>query len=357
MSGLPLLIVALRQPGLMAGLALDDWDLLLRQAGSARLVSRLRSLLAEQGLLDTVPPAPRSHLEWADTLALRHRLAVHWEVHQIGRALAGVGLQPVLLKGAAYALARLPPADGRMFSDIDILVPKDRLDEVEAALMMHGWVSTHTDAYDQRYYRQWMHELPPMQNVKRDTLIDVHHAILPETARARPDPARLRAAAVPIDGEPGFLALAPADMVLHSATHLFYGEFEHGLRDLVDIERLLRHFGTDPAFWDALVARSRELELARPLFYALRWARRLLAANVPERVLVNSRMDAPNLIVLGLMDWVIGRAMLPAHPSLDQPGTAPARLMLYIRANWLRMPPLLLARHLFHKAFISPKAA
>lgn len=29
--------------------------------------------------------------------------------------------------------------------------------------------------------------------------------------------------------------------------------------------------------------------------------------------------------------------------------------MLYVRGNWLRMPPLLLARHLFHKAFLSPR--
>jgi hypothetical protein len=28
-----------------------------------------------------------------------------------------------------------------------------------------------------------------------------------------------------------------------------------------------------------------------------------------------------------------------------------------VRGNWLRMPPLMLARHLFHKAFISPKPA
>jgi hypothetical protein len=28
--------------------------------------------------------------------------------------------------------------------------------------------------------------------------------------------------------------------------------------------------------------------------------------------------------------------------------------MLYVRGNWLRMPPLLLSRHLFHKAFLSP---
>ena len=352
---LPLVVEALRQPGMMAGLTLADWDLLLRQAGSARLVNRLRAMLAEGGMLDTVPPQVRTHLDWSHTLAARHRRAVHWEVEQIRRALDGLGLQPILLKGAAYAAAGLPPAEGRMFSDIDIMVPKDRLGEVEAALMMHGWVGTHTDAYDQRYYREWMHELPPMQNVKRDTLVDVHHAILPETARATPAPAKLSAAAVAIPGQHGLRTLAPADMVLHSATHLFYGEFEHGLRDLVDIDRLLRHFGTDRAFWDGLAARARELELGRPLFYALRSAQRLLGTKMPAQVLEDSRRDAPNAALLALMDWLFGYAMLPAHRSIDRFATAPARLLLYIRANWLRMPPLLLARHLFHKAFISPK--
>jgi hypothetical protein len=29
--------------------------------------------------------------------------------------------------------------------------------------------------------------------------------------------------------------------------------------------------------------------------------------------------------------------------------------MLYVRGNWLRMPPLLLTRHLLHKALLSPR--
>jgi hypothetical protein len=33
--------------------------------------------------------------------------------------------------------------------------------------MLAGWAATHHDAYDQRYYRQWMHELPPMQPYAR----------------------------------------------------------------------------------------------------------------------------------------------------------------------------------------------
>src|SRR5690606_30867577 len=149
--------------------------------------------------------------------------------------------------------------------------------EVEAALMLHGWTSTHHDAYDQRYYRTWMHELPPMQHIHRMTVIDVHHAILPETATCRPDPAKLMAAARPIEASNGLMTLAPVDMVLHSACHLFHeSETDHGLRDLVDIDALLRHFGTMPDFWRHLPERARELELQRPLRYALRYARRIL---------------------------------------------------------------------------------
>jgi hypothetical protein len=55
------------------------------------------------------------------------------------------------------------------------------------------------------------------------------------------------------------------------------------------------------------------------------------------------------------MDRLFGRALLPAHASCDDTWTPSARFLLYIRANWLRMPPLLLARHLLHKAFLSPK--
>jgi len=353
----PLLLRAWRDPAGLAHFSLAQWNLLLRQAESANLLASLGAMLEDEGLMDQVPAAARQHFDWWKVVAARHRQAVHYEVLMITRALASSDVPVILLKGAGYAIADLPAARGRLFSDIDILVPKAKLGQVEAALMLAGWAGTNNDPYDQRYYRTWMHELPPMQHLGRGTLIDVHHTILPETAAVCPDPAKLRASAQPAGGNENLSTLASADMLLHSATHLFYGEFEHGLRDLVDIERLLRHFGADPVFWDGLVARARELELERPLFYALRWACRLLGATVPDQVMENSRLDAPNPLMLAVMDWLFGRAILPAHPSIDQPGTASARLMLYIRANWLRMPPLLLARHLFHKAFISPKAA
>lgn len=353
---LPLLLRVMRAPGVVHELDAAGWDMLLRQAAAANLDAALLVLLEDAGLLDAVPAAPRTHLEWTRTAAVSHARATRYEVREIGRALAGLGLPLILLKGAAYAMAGLEAGRGRLFSDIDILVPKTRLSEVEAALMMHGWVTTHHDAYDQRYYRQWMHELPPMQHARRGNSIDVHHAILPETAPVRPDPDSLRARARPIDGMPGLAVLAPDDMVLHSAVHLFFdGEFDKGVRDLFDLHRLLGQFGAQPGFWEGLPARARALELGRPLFYALRYCRLLFGTAVPQAVIDAVAQDGPNPALRWLMDGLFERALRPLHPSCETRASAVARFLLYVRGNWLRMPPLLLSRHLLHKAFITPR--
>lgn len=352
----PPLLMVLRAPASMAALDLAQWDLLLRQAERSDLGAVLLCLAEEHGLLAALPAQVIERLEWTRLPARRHRQAVAWEVAQIVRTLAPLRLPVVLLKGAAYALAELPAARGRMFSDIDILVPYERLGEVESALMLNGWVTKLSDAYDQRYYREWMHELPPMQHARRQTVIDVHHAILPRTAAAKPDSRKLRAAARALPGHDGVHVLAPVDMVLHSAVHLFYeGEFQHGLRGLLDIDRLLRDGGGEPGFWETLPVRARELELERPLFYALRYAARLLHTPVPAQALAAAEAGRPNRVLLALMDQLFGRALLPDHPSCADWFSPAARFLLYIRGNWLRMPPLLLSRHLFHKAFVSPR--
>jgi len=356
---LPVLLRLLRDPGLVPKLSLPEWDLALRQATSVNLTPSLLALIEARGLLEQVPAQPRAQFEWVRALATRHRQAVRFEVDCIRAALAPVAAPLLLLKGAAYAMAGLRAGEGRLFGDIDILVPKARLVEIESALMLHGWITTKLDAYDQRYYREWMHELPPMQHMRRRSSIDVHHAILPETAPVRPDPDKLRAGARPVSGSGGLLAtLSPCDMVLHSAVHLFFdGEFDKGLRDLLDLHRLLEEFGAEPGFWDALPARARELELSRPLFYALRYSRRLLGTTIPQAVLDAVAAAAPHPLVRALMDALFERALLPMHASCDDALTGPARFVLYVRGNWLRMPPLMLARHLFHKAFISKKDA
>jgi hypothetical protein len=125
---------------------------------------------------------------------------------------------------------------------------------------------------------------------------------------------------------------------------------DDALRELVDIDLLLRQFSTqEPHFWEGFWSRAEQLDLARPVFYGLRYASRLLGTPVPESVLMASRAGAPPAPVIWLMDRLVPAALFPQHPERHRSGTALARLALYIRSHWVRMPPLMLVSHLTYK--------
>lgn len=342
--------LGLSSPERLTSLKLGEWDLLVRQARRLDILGTLAVSLETRSLLHQVPPAPRAHLTAARHAARHHERVVRWEAYCIERALAGVDTDVVLLKGAAYVMAGLPLADGRVQSDVDILVERSKLREVEAALLAHGWESVKTDEYDQRYYRDWSHELPPLFHPDRGTYIDVHHNILPETNRLRPSSAALLRAAQAIP-DSRFKRLCDADMLLHVAAHMFQDGFlDRGLRELSDIDGLLRTFGARAEFWDELVQRAPEMDLQRPLFYALRYASLHLGSSVPQRVLGASQSWRPPSPLLVAMDAVVSKALLPRPLTHSSVRASSSRWLLYMRSHWLRMPPAMLARHLTHQA-------
>lgn len=342
-----LVIQVLRQPWQLPDFTPGQWDLLVRQARSAGLLARLGWLFGVHGLGSRVPLQVAAHLESALQLALAQRVEIEREVWHVRRALEPLGVSIILLKGAAYVMTGLPAAEGRLFSDTDILLPRHLLPEAEAALMQGGWATTHLAAYDQHYYRQWMHELPPLVHVRRQTALDVHHAIAPVTARIRPDSARLLSAAVCIVGSAGLATLASRDMVLHSMLHLLVNDdLSHGLRDLSDIDLLLRHFGRDPAFWEGLVPRSEELGLERVAFYGLSLAQRVLGTPVPEAVKKAAGRHAPPRMVAWMMNGLWEQVLHSPHHSTSSARMRLTLFVLYLRAHWMRMPTAMLARHL-----------
>ena len=346
-----LLAAVLREPQRIAKLSPSEWDLLLPQARRAGMLARLAWVAEESG--QTVSGRPGEYLESARVVSQRQAQAVHFEVERIHAALEETGIQVVLLKGAAYEMAELPCAVGRTFSDIDLLVPLEHLEATEKILRFHGWAGGHHTPYDQRYYRKWMHEIPPLRHLRRLTVIDLHHAILPLSARIKSTPGPLFGNARALPGFRNLFVLAPADMLLHSATHLFTeGEYNHGLRDLADLDSLLRRFSTTPGFWEDLERRAGELNLGRPLYYALRYCQAVLQTPIPSRVAERHRPAWP-----ALMDALFGRALAPEHVSCSDGLSGHARWLLYVRGHWLRMPLHLLLPHLFHKAFLAEREA
>lgn len=352
-SGDALLIRALRCPGAMAGFSDAEWDWVIRLARASDLLARLGFLARQAGVLAQVPTSPRRYLVSASLVAERQQSELAYEVQEVDLALRSLNIPVVLLKGAAYVAAGLHAARGRVVSDVDILVPRAALPEAEAALMLGGWASVARSEYDQRYYRTWMHELPPMQHIQRGTVLDVHHAIMPLSARIHPSSALLLEGARPLRAGSCLHVLAPVDMVLHSATHLMHeGNFEQGLRGLVDLDALLQEHGDAADFWHSLVPRAKALELTRPLFYALRYVRRVLGTEVPEAV--QAELDQapgarPAWWRLVWMDAMFSRVLCAAHPLVTDRWTPVARAFLYLRGHWLRMPPGLLTLHLLRK--------
>lgn len=331
-----------------------DWTSLIAVARAESLVGSLAWRL--RGL--EVPPSVEALFEAARRDGEAVRVQALWEAEMARRALAPLGVPVILLKGTAYAAAGLEAGRGRSIGDLDILVPHAALPDAERALLAAGWEWVKEDAYDDRYYRRWMHELPPLIHRERDRMIDVHHAILPLTARPKPDMAAMIEARVPLAD--GLFTLAPEDMIVHAAAHLFAdGDLAGGLRNLWDIDRLVREFsGRDADFWRALHQRAARHSLLGAVGRAVRLAHNLYATPVnwcqaPISNSLRSKAAAPDKIgarhQLTAADALFRRRLL-ARDGWGRARRPLTRLGFYIRSHLLRMPPMMLARHLWVKA-------
>jgi hypothetical protein len=328
-------------------------DVALRQLRRAKLLGRVGEQLHAAGRLHELPVRLRDQLQSARCVAHARARLVRWEMLQLSRILEPHAGRPVVvLKGGAYLLQNLPLAAGRILTDVDLLVPEFQLDATEARLRSAGWESAPMNDYDQRYYREWTHEIPPLRHAEREIEVDVHHSIIQRTSRFQTR-AALLLERVQAAGTGGLLVLSPLDQVLHAMTHLFAsGEMDDAVRELVDIDALLRHFAAlDSGFWLMLPERARELDLHRPAIYALRYCRRWLHTPVPESTLRALHGLAPAWPVRSCMDLLVPHALFPRHPDLPSRFSSIARALLLARSHFIRMPPGLLFRHLAIKAW------
>jgi Uncharacterised nucleotidyltransferase len=353
-----LLVEALRDPATTSALDAEGWTALLAMARAEQLIGTLARRLS--GL--PVPDAVLGILAEATVNAEYQRRSALWEADCARRALADYPRKVVLMKGTAYAAAGLKAGEGRHIGDLDIMVAREDLPLVEKALLAAGWEWVKDDDYDDAYYRDHMHELPPLIHRTRDRMIDVHHTILPLTAKPTPDAGAMLADAIPLplaggvrggcqrDGgssppspspsrkrEGSICVFSPTDIIIHSAAHLFAdGELDGGLRNLWDIHCLLSEFG-DEAFWPALKSRAQHHQLWPAVHRSARLAHLLYGTDIPKDWQSRHRQDKCYVTRLTARDhWGRGTRKF-------------IRLIFYIRSHWLRMPPLMLARHLWVK--------
>jgi hypothetical protein len=143
-----LLVSVLREPARVQSLGSAELTALIGLARAESLIGslayRLQGLKLPHGTDDILGDARRD--------AEQARRQALWEAEMARRALAPLDVPVVLLKGTAYAAAGLAAGIGRSIGDLDVLVPRGRLDEVQEALLAAGWEWVKEDSYDDLYY-------------------------------------------------------------------------------------------------------------------------------------------------------------------------------------------------------------
>jgi hypothetical protein len=339
------LVVGLGSPTACATLDEGRWDLVVRAARSARLLGVLAHRIEQADVTREIPSRVVAHLQAALSESRYLRQMALRQLDAVGATLRPLGARMIALKGCAYVLQRSKCADGRLLRDVDIMVERERLGDVERALLDAGWSFEKTDPYDQRYYREWSHELPPMQAPGMPLELDLHHAILPPLGRIRPDPRLLFEESILV-GDGPWSTLGPLDQILHGVVHLLQdAEWSGGLRDLVDFDCLVREGSIRPDFWPALAQRATTLGVTRPLWYMLELAEKWLGTPVGIDSAARAAMapsPATSAMILALAD----RCFRGVHPD-QMPRWADrlAASAVTLRSAWFRMPPSLFAYH------------
>lgn len=338
-------IAVLQQPQALAAMSPPELEAVARYARRAGLLANLAERAATAGV---VIPLLEDIFLGACKFAREHSRRIEWELAQLAPLASRFGCPVVVLKGGAYLAIDLPSARGRLLADLDLMVPGAKIGSVEALMLENGFQQHKQDDYDQHYYRAWMHELPPMSHLARGTTVDLHHNVAPPVSRLKIDASLLFESAVPLAGFAPFRRLGDQDLVLHLCIHMFHdGELHNTLRELCDLDAMLRRFGADDAFWSGLLDRARRLGAERPLYHGVFFARQLLDTPVPGHVVEALRDVAPALPFRGLVHAAMRRAILPEAGERPQAWRSVAEQLLLLRAHWLRMPPGMLARHLW----------
>jgi len=336
-------------------LTTSQQNILVRQSVSASLCAQLWKRLQKFEAISNFCEKAKLHFLSAVLIADRQVEQGKYEISKLAFMASAKHLDCTLLKGAAYIALNLPNASGRLYSDIDLLVPKKALNLAESELMLQGFRRTEIDDYDEQYYRKWMHEIPPLRHNRRNTVLDLHHNILPLTAKASPNILYLHQDAIPLPC--GLKALSNVDILLHCAVHLFHeGEFEKGLRDLIDLDFLFRHFSAENnEFQTKLFDRAKQLGLLYNLFLASYFCKLVLKTPYEADYFSKVMLYAPNKYKLTLLRVSFREIFIPHHSSCVTIKFRIARLSLYIRGHLIRMPLKLLIPHLIRKTFMRTK--
>jgi hypothetical protein len=271
----------LLRAGLLAGpAAADAWarlgpglDLDRLDRGSERLLPLVWWNLRRQGIED--PRLARLEDRYRTTRA-RNEGQIR-ELVQLLDAFRTAGIPTLVLKGAALLGSAYDDLGLRPMSDIDLLVPLERVGSASRTLEALGW---RAEAPATPAMTRMVHALQFTQPSR--VPVDLHWHIFEECCRPGDDDDAW-AASVPLafEGQPSRI-LAPEDQLIHACLHGEKWVVVPGIRWIADAIVVIRKGGVR---WDRLVEQAARRRFVLRLRAQLDYLRSAFEAPVPPEAM------------------------------------------------------------------------
>ena len=271
----------------------------------------LHERLRATGRLPELPAETREILGAARRLTAFENLRHYAELRRIAKALNGRGIPLIALKGLHLAELVYVEPSLRPMSDMDILVPRERVAEVIAAMQMLGYGSEGDlsgavrQMLDSKCNLGFAHR-------RHDVYVEVHWTLSePDSAYAAPlDQIWARSQAANLGGAEARV-MSPEFLLVYVCAHLACNHaFSLNLRALCDISAIVDRYAAID--WDAVIRIGSAHGWRRGVAATLQLAQAQLAVPVPEWVLEALGADRIEPTLLSdALEQILCRTELP----------------------------------------------
>ena len=259
-----------------------DWERFVALVDQERVAgSAWRDLSAME---IPIPPEIAEQLQFTAALSDFRLLAVRQLLERTVAALSSAGIEVLLVKGAALAsFVYRDPCDRNM-SDLDLVLPADRIREGADIAGRIGWSIDGMELKAALYEEH--HHLPPMSDtLGLDIRLEIHSDVLPHGHPLRFGVSEMWSRAVkrPL-GQATVLVPSTEDLLLHSCVHLGWSHEMRGgaWRTFRDVSELIAQPSFSPERFFSI---ARERTVAGSCYWTLRLASLLSGAPVPPQML------------------------------------------------------------------------
>ena len=272
-----------------------DWDQLAIVSYAHGIAPLVYHSLVESDAIGLVTVAVAQKLRSSYYANAARNSLLYDELKTLQLALGQEKLDVIILKGAALAETVYPHRALRPMSDIDLLVRRERLANVESKLLSMDYAvdaSTHEHHREHHYHLVFTKSAAPS--------IEVHWHLQRPTGPFRIDIQNLweRSQKTQIAGVEA-LVLSTEDLVLHLCQHFWKHNLAGGIRPICDIAETTRYYG-DAVDWTKVANTSSKWEMNAASYLVLSLARELLDAPIPKDFLNEVR---PVNFNMGVIHW------------------------------------------------------